>query len=511
MKYKAFFGALAGAIAGVLAWVISLPYLPVKEVVSVADLAKTNDNLANGFTLGTFYGWFHSGLLGLFAGLFISVIYTWNKPILTRLISCVVGTILGALWVCGADAGSDYIGIRIYASMGGANIAGGFLILITWTVFMSTALCTALTIAMGLRKAMVSRLFTAIMMSTAAAFAFRFVADMIVGSFMAMSMIKSGTANMWALSAPGFLASDVVIATVVGAVLAIAERMTRPAWLRLTLGRNEGVTWTVDQTNTRIGYQEGCEVRVQGNNAMAPVHAQIQLHGSNYALMDCGTSFGTFLNGAPIQSAWLRHGDVIQIGPYMFSFNLRKPQNQVLPQGPRVTPAQIEVPSTPMTQTQTPTGAPYTPPSQPSTPVQTPYQPQPAAQPQQPSPIQAPQAPSVSQPQQPDPTPMAASQILYKLIDGFDNGHMLVPGTLIVGRQEGCDIYISWEPTVSRKHVEITVDTNGVTIRDLGSKNGTRVNGVALTAPVVLQSGDVIEVGTAKLTFIAEHSAASVI
>ena len=40
-------------------------------------------------------------------------------------------------------------------------------------------------------------------------------------------------------------------------------------------------------------------------------------------------------------------------------------------------------------------------------------------------------------------------------------------------------------------------------VRDLGSTNGTKVNGVAITGDQLLQHGDVIGFGTAQVTFEA--------
>jgi len=67
---------------------------------------------------------------------------------------------------------------------------------------------------------------------------------------------------------------------------------------------------------------------------------------------------------------------------------------------------------------------------------------------------------------------------------------------LVVGRNSDCAIQLD-SRTVSRKHCEIKLKRVGLTIKDLGSRNGTIVNGKA-TAPgnrVVIQSTDVIEIG----------------
>ena len=53
----------------------------------------------------------------------------------------------------------------------------------------------------------------------------------------------------------------------------------------------------------------------------------------------------------------------------------------------------------------------------------------------------------------------------------------------------------------SSRHARIEPRRDGVWIEDVGSTNGTFVNGVRLTAPRKLSSGDVIRVGETDLRF----------
>src|SRR5258708_32911454 len=51
------------------------------------------------------------------------------------------------------------------------------------------------------------------------------------------------------------------------------------------------------------------------------------------------------------------------------------------------------------------------------------------------------------------------------------------PGrTLIVGRTEDCDLPLA-DPTVSRRHAELDLTDSGLRLRDVGSTNGTFVDG----------------------------------
>jgi pSer/pThr/pTyr-binding forkhead associated (FHA) protein len=67
-----------------------------------------------------------------------------------------------------------------------------------------------------------------------------------------------------------------------------------------------------------------------------------------------------------------------------------------------------------------------------------------------------------------------------------------------IGRGETCHLRPNSEQ-VSREHAEFAVGKDGVTVNDLGSRNGTLVNGRAITAPQSLKNGDLVQVG--PLTF----------
>jgi sigma-B regulation protein RsbU (phosphoserine phosphatase) len=71
----------------------------------------------------------------------------------------------------------------------------------------------------------------------------------------------------------------------------------------------------------------------------------------------------------------------------------------------------------------------------------------------------------------------------------------LEKGKLTVGRSTQGDLVIS-DSTVSRKHAQIEVaDENSIRLTDLGSHNGTSVNGYAITDSAKLNNGDIISFG----------------
>lgn len=74
-------------------------------------------------------------------------------------------------------------------------------------------------------------------------------------------------------------------------------------------------------------------------------------------------------------------------------------------------------------------------------------------------------------------------------------------GTMVIGRLDECDVTLP-DAKVSRRHAEIRPGADGYRLLDLGSTNGTEVNGRAVSE-AALQDGDRIKVGDAVLTFEA--------
>ncbi len=68
---------------------------------------------------------------------------------------------------------------------------------------------------------------------------------------------------------------------------------------------------------------------------------------------------------------------------------------------------------------------------------------------------------------------------------------------LLVGRDPTCDVVVA-DLTVSRRHAQLTFRDGAWILQDLGSRNGTAVNGerVGRTA---LRSGDVVELGAQSI------------
>jgi hypothetical protein len=76
-------------------------------------------------------------------------------------------------------------------------------------------------------------------------------------------------------------------------------------------------------------------------------------------------------------------------------------------------------------------------------------------------------------------------------------------GGATLGRSRECDITLE-DPNVSRTHAEVRPRGGSWVLTDLGSTNGSRLNGRRVEGPEVLKPGDEIELGTSQITFDLE-------
>jgi len=76
----------------------------------------------------------------------------------------------------------------------------------------------------------------------------------------------------------------------------------------------------------------------------------------------------------------------------------------------------------------------------------------------------------------------------------------LTQETTVIGRRPDCDIVLTGT-TVSRRHAQIRREDDRYFLRDVGSTNGTLLNGEPVIGEELLRDRDEIAVGTYKLIF----------
>jgi transcriptional regulator with GAF, ATPase, and Fis domain len=87
----------------------------------------------------------------------------------------------------------------------------------------------------------------------------------------------------------------------------------------------------------------------------------------------------------------------------------------------------------------------------------------------------------------------------FQLIDARGRRHLFDTPRVRIGAGPGNDFLLD-DPTVSSSHLEIAATDRGFKVRDLGSTNGTTVNGVQVVE-AILEDGQTLSVGDVKLQF----------
>jgi pSer/pThr/pTyr-binding forkhead associated (FHA) protein len=277
-----------------------------------------------------------------------------------------------------------------------------------------------------------------------------------IGASVAQTVLPTQAGNEVGDVSRGVMAASLGIA--VGLFTAIFDAATRQAWLRLVLGRNEGREWPIDAAQTLIGRDERAHVPLFADPRLPALAAVISRQNGQYWLQDPGTPIGVGLNGQRIaQAAPLRHGDAVQVGSLQLQFLMRG--------GARIASGEGRAPA-----------------------VSVGGQPAPAPRLQ---PIQAGSAPASA------PATAAGALVLAGVSGPLAGQKFVLSGPLEAGR-EAAGIPMPNDSQASRRHALLTPAPGGVQIQDLGSTNGTFVNGQR-AAQALAGPGDAIRIGSSEL------------
>lgn len=78
-------------------------------------------------------------------------------------------------------------------------------------------------------------------------------------------------------------------------------------------------------------------------------------------------------------------------------------------------------------------------------------------------------------------------------------GSVTLTGATLAGRDAGCAIRLDDDDFASSRHAKLEPGGDGVWIEDLGSTNGTFVNGERIAARTLVRPGDVVRIGQTEL------------
>lgn len=206
----------------------------------------------------------------------------------------------------------------------------------------------------------------------------------------------------------------------------------------------------LEQPKIVIGRRAGADVQLP-HPAVSGTHAILTLEGPRASLVDEASTNGTKVNGAriaPQRAKPLRDGDVIEIGGFTLHVALGVAATGVSVHDTRALALQL------LRDALDPAGDRLSPPR-------------------------------------------------LTVLNGPNEGAVLVlppaPSSVVLGRGETCDLQLS-DADTSREHATLSRDDRGVRVRDLGSKNGLRVNGRP-TREAALRDRDEVQVGATVLVF----------
>jgi ABC-2 type transport system ATP-binding protein len=217
--------------------------------------------------------------------------------------------------------------------------------------------------------------------------------------------------------------------------------------LAIVEGEEAGREFSVTRT-TLIGRDPNSDVVLE-DSGVSGRHASLVPVDGGIAVEDLGSRNGTFVNGSRVSGTHhLQSGDRLQLGTTVLEVRAAS-VSPASRQQTRVT----EVPPSVATQV--------------------------AAAPAVPTRVR--QIPNLP---------------VLVFVGGHQDGTELpVGGQVVVGRDEGVADVVLDDPEISRRHAVFSPAGDGLTVGDLGSTNGTFVNGTRLTAVAALKDGDRIQLG----------------
>ena len=470
------FKTLVGCTAALLAWAIIEPTKPAL----MGDLGAFTDRMLL--------------TLGVFAGIAIGGLSGYSQGSRTHMIR---GMVLGGIF--------GFVGIRFGTTIGallggnGGQIPGEPLpVTIFKRVLGVTPIGAFLGLAIGGSSLTLKRAIQGLIGGTLGGLTAGLTFDIVAISLQPISLQLANAQPGQTVEIGGFAraVSFTILGGAIALFIALVEQLSKSAWLRLRLGKNEGKEWVLDTNRTFIGRHERATVPLMGDPNVSPTHAVIDKQNGQYILSDGGSPMGTVLNGQRIGQAVLVPGSIIQIGSYTLEFMTR---NSPAPKrGPESYGAGMPIQGNPyMAPQPTQMGVGFPQPQQP-----------PMGQPQgQPpvgmAPTQAFTPPSGMQPTmafgtQPASAPSTASLVA---LDGPMVGQRFpINGSILLGR-ESPTVPMSYDVGASRRHASVEVNGFSAVVKDLGSKNGTQLNGQTIATQADLKPNDILKIGATSFRF----------
>lgn len=388
------------------------------------------------FTYGTQWGDVNRVAFGsLICGFFCFGLTFLRKPFLRVLVATVTGAVAGGIVNYVTDAGSDVIGLTIASK---AGMLGNLVSEFAWCIFVPAGIAFTTMVAIGPTPARLTRACYASVAAMVASYAAHTIVGTFAGPGLVLHLATAGQKITLASFLPVWRIMEIAVGIALGIVMAFADQLSKIGSVRLELGRNEWREWNLDERVNRIGTAEFAEIPLRGIAGVAPVHASILYTPSGFVLDS--SSAPSLVNGGLVQNARLCNRDRITVGGANLVF--------------------FEHTGTLAFRRKAPTAS------------------------ATPTPMRAPVGEQARAP--------------LMLVDAAGGRYALPPGRYGIGRDATNPICLASEASVSRYHAEIIVSGDAVEIVDLGSTNGTRVNGARLNGTAPATRGDNLQFGSAK-------------
>ncbi len=104
----------------------------------------------------------------------------------------------------------------------------------------------------------------------------------------------------------------------------------------------------------------------------------------------------------------------------------------------------------------------------------------------------------------PEQVASGTGSAVFFAVEGPYSGHTFrVSPPAVIGRDGSCDIGLANDNFVSTKHAQVTKERRHLIVTDLGSRNGTLVNGDPVTGEMRITKGDIIQIGKTALKVVS--------
>jgi pSer/pThr/pTyr-binding forkhead associated (FHA) protein len=255
-------------------------------------------------------------------------------------------------------------------------------------------------------------------------------------------------------------------------------------WLQYQRGNFQGQRLALKRQVATLGRDEDCDIWIDDDMASRH-HAELVYHQGKVYLTDCDSLNGTLLNEKRMRGTMIvEAGNLIQIGEKCFSFILADAQLAIAEHSDPLAHHLWRSSLDSLTGNSKVLPGTF------------------SSEKSFPSHVHTDETAEIdyNMPQLP-PTHPGGALIIR---DGAlaNQSFLLDRAVISVGRGLECDIVID-DTSISRRHVQFLRQPDGDYVQDLGSRNGTQVNGELLRTPRLLLIGDTIMVGNIRLEYAA--------